>query len=306
MAINEISNIIQNGLLNIYCGEKKSTNEDKYYLLRLSIKDNNNGSDLIQDLKKEHQLNARNLLNYDIQEYNPIISQNDVVERISTSDTNGYNELMSKLTNIDTSNNIQTKRIKFYVFEYSLNDEKVYIIRRNFNNRSLKRSVFVKLDPEGIYDKLTLDDYLKMDYEIDLLIYGESIYIDNHVALERIFYINEEFKDKANIILNRIERTEKVKNFMTVKDKLLNNGRFVRRIAKLSSDNDRAILFIESIENTKLAIEQFSLPIIYNEKTGQFEVDYNDLSQLNVLVNLMQDAYYKTIIGGNRGEDPHR
>lgn len=176
MAINEISNIIQNGLLNIYCGEKKSTNEDKYYLLRLSIKDNNNGSDLIQDLKNEHQLNARNLLNYDIQEYNPIISQNDVVERISTSDTNGYNELMSKLTNIDTSNNIQTKRIKFYVFEYSLNDEKVYIIRRNFNNRSLKRSVFVKLDPEGIYDKLTLDDYLKMDYEIDLLIYGESIY----------------------------------------------------------------------------------------------------------------------------------
>lgn len=133
-----------------------------------------------------------------------------------------------------------------------------------------------------------------------------KVYIDNHVALERIFYINEEFKDKANIILNRIERTEKVKNFMTVKDKLLNNGRFVRRIAKLSSDNDRAILFIESIENTKLAIEQFSLPIIYNEKTGQFEVDYNDLSQLNVLVNLMQDAYYKTMIGGDRGEDPHR
>ncbi|EGQ0374461.1 DUF4868 domain-containing protein, partial [Staphylococcus pseudintermedius] len=150
------------------------------------------------------------------------------------------------------------------------------------------------------------DDYLKMDYEIDLLIYDGSIYIDNHVALERIFYINEEFKDRANVILDRIEKTEKVKNFITVKDKLLNNGRFVRRIAKLSSDNDRATLFIESIENTKLAIKQFSLPIIYNEKTGQFEVDYNDFSQLNVLVNLMQDAYYKTIIGENRGEDPHR
>src|SRR5699024_71455 len=107
-------------------------------------------------------------------------------------------------------------------------------------------------------------------------------------------------------ILNRIESTKKVKNFETIKDKLLNNGRFVRRIAKLSEDNDRATLFIESIENTKNAIEQFNLSIFYNEDIEQFEVDYEDYSQLNVLVKLMQDSYYKTIIGDNKGEDPNR
>ncbi|PTI29397.1 hypothetical protein BU072_08560 [Mammaliicoccus vitulinus] len=302
----EISNIIQDGSLRVYCGEKREKNEDKYYLLRLSIKNNSNGNNLIEELKNYHHLNSTKILEQDIQEYNPIISKNDVVERIKTDDTLGYKEILSKLTNIDTSNNIQSKNIKFYMFEYSLNDEKVYIFRRNFNNKSLKRSIFVKLDPEGIYDTLELDDYLKMDYEIDLLIYNGYIYIDNHIALERIFYLNEEFKEKAITILSRIEETEKVKNFETVKTKLLNNGRYVRRIAKLSEDNDRATLFIESIEKTKLAIEQFGLPIIYNEDNKQFEVDYEDSSQLNVLVNLMQDSYYKTIIGEDKGEDPHR
>lgn len=306
MSKKEISNIIQNGSLRVYCGEKREKNEDKYYLLRLSIKDNFKGNKLIEELTSCHQLNSMKMLEQDIQEYNPIISKNDVVETIKTGDTFGYEEILSKLTNIDTSNNIQSKNIKFYMFEYSMNDERIYIFRRNFNNKSLKRSVFVKLDPKGIYDMLELDDFLKMDYEIDLLIYNGLIYIDNHIALERIFYLNEEFKEKANTILNRIEATEKVKNFKTVKNKLLNNGRFVRRIAKLSEDNDRATLFIDSIENTKQAIEQFSLPIVYNENIEQFEVDFEDPSQLNVLVNLMQDSYYKTIIGRNKGEDPNR
>lgn len=303
---NKISEIILNGSLRVYCGEKRETNENKYYLLRLSIKSNNKGNSLIEELKKMHQLNSTEMLNQEIQEYNPIISKNDVVEKIKAESTFGYDELLTKLTNIDTSNNIQPKNIKFYMFEYNLNGEKVHILRRNFNNKSLKRSVFVKLDPDGIYDTLKIDQHLKMDYEVDLLIYDGWIYIENHIALERIFYLNEEFKEKANKILSRIEKTKKVKSFETVKDKLLNNGRFVRRIAKLSEDNDRATLFIDSIAKTKLAIEQFSLPINYNNETEQFEIDYEDISQLSAFVNLMQDSYYKTIIGENKGEDPNR
>lgn len=306
MGGNKISDIIQNGTLKVYCGEKREKSDDKYYLLKLSIKDNHKGKKLIEELTYNHQINSEKMLERDIQEYNPIISKNDVVETIKTDDTFGYEEILSKLTDIDTSNNIQSKNIKFYMFEYKLNDERLYIFRRNFNNKSLKRSIFAKFDPEGIYDTIELDKFLKMDYEIDLLIYNGLIYIDNHIALERIFYLNEEFKEKANTILSRIDKTGKVKNFDTVKHKLLNNGRFVRRIAKLSEDNDRSTLFIECIEKTKLAIEQFNLPIIYNEVIEQFEIDYEDISQLNVLVNLMQDSYYKTIIGDDIGEDPNR
>lgn len=302
----EINNIINNGDLKLYAGEKRQNNDDKYYLIRLSIKDNDNGDKLIEDLKKNHLINSLIISEQDILEYNPIINQNDVIEKIKTDETSGYNELILKTNNIDTSSNINPKKIKFYLFEYNLNNSKVYIVRRNFNTMSLKKSVFVKLAPDGIYDIIDVDGSLKIDYDIDLIIYNNYIYINNHISLERIFYLNEEFKEKASIILDRIEETNKIKDFDKIKNKLLDNGRFVRRIAKLSEDNDRSTLFLESIDKTKIAINKFELPIIYNEAKNHFEVNYKDSVQLNILVNLMQDSYYETIIGEDRGEDHFR
>lgn len=306
MELNLLLKIIKNGELKIYGGKKNEKSDDKYYLLKLAIQNNSKGKELIDDLRKNHCSNVNILLKKDIRTYNPIISQNDVVEQIKREDVSGLEELLNKITNINTSNKIKADNIKFYMFEYCLDGEKVYIFRRNFNIKSLKKSLILKVSPDGIYDSLKLDKFLKMDYEIDLLIFKNHVYIDNHIALERIFYLNEEFKVKASELLDKYEFMENIIDFETIKNKLLNNGRFVRRIAKLSENNERATLFIENIEKTKIAINRFGLPINYNDETQQFEINNKDSIQLNVLVNLMQDSYYETIIGEDMGEDPYR
>lgn len=58
MSGNKISDIIQNGTLKVYCGEKREKSDDKYYLLKLSIKDNHKGKKLIEELTYNHQINS--------------------------------------------------------------------------------------------------------------------------------------------------------------------------------------------------------------------------------------------------------
>ncbi|MDW3909743.1 DUF4868 domain-containing protein [Staphylococcus saprophyticus] len=303
----DINNIIANGDLSIFVGYKKPKSDSLYWLSHISIKNNNKGEEITNDFKQNHN----NRVNSDIfalklVEYNPIISQKDTVETINTSDINGYQELITKQSNIDSTDKLPIKSIKFFIFEYEHNGKIVYIFRRYFKKNQFDKSLLVKIGPEGIFDKVNSDESLNFDYDIDMLIYDEKCFVLNHISLERIFYLNEEFKEKANITLEKISETNKINNFDKIKNKLLNDGRFVRRIAKLSEDNNRSTLFIENINNTKNAIYEFDLSIIYDEELEVFEVDYNDEIQLNTLVNLMQDSYYKTLIGNEKGTDNFR
>lgn len=306
MCLNRIHEIIENGNFYMYGGKKDVKLQDKYYLIKLSFTDNEVGNNLILELKNKHNKIILNNFENDIVEFNPIVNQKDVVEEISTEKTSGVDDLLNKMENIDTTNDINVEKIKFYLFVYELENENVYLIRRNFNVKSLNRSILAKLRPAGIFDKIDSNQLLKIDYDIDFIIYQEKIYIFNHISLERIFYLNEEFKEKAEETLKKPIFTLKIDNFEKVSEKLLNNGKYVRRIAKLSDDKNRSTLFIENVNKTKYAISEFELPIVYDDSHEKFKINYNDSSQLDTLVNLMQDSYYKTIIGDDKGEDPTR
>ncbi|WP_133171577.1 Kiwa anti-phage protein KwaB-like domain-containing protein, partial [Staphylococcus cohnii] len=127
------------------------------------------------------------------------------------------------------------------------------------------------------------------------------IYIYNHIAIERIFYMYDAFTSSAKVILDKLERTNKIDNFSNIRDKLLDDNRFIRRIAKLIEDDSRVTLFLDDLITTEKVVIQFNLNI--NVDIEKQKVYVTDDGQLNELINLMQDSYYQTLIGQRKGID---
>ncbi|AKM50993.1 hypothetical protein N573_004380 [Limosilactobacillus fermentum 3872] len=61
-------------------------------------------------------------------------------------------------------------------------------------------------------------------------------------------------------------------------------------------------MFLDKIDRTKNVIEQFNLDI----EVSNGQLIYRDETQTGNFVNLMQDSYYKTLIGDQNGIDEKR
>lgn len=295
MDVKKIENIINNGKLYIYAGNKKKNKSEVYTLYHLDFK-----KSLKEKFKKEHinfvYLNS--ILPF--VNYNPVVKQNDCVEKIHCKDISGLKELHNKFFDIDTSNNINYKSIKFFVFKYIYEESELLIFRRHFHSNKLERS-FKVLPVNGIYDEMTENKFLTIDTDIDLLILDNYTYIFEHISIERIFVMLEEFQDKANSTLDEISKFNNFSDFENIRQSILSNGRLVRRVAKLSEEPGRSILFLKDIDRTFEVIKNLDLNITINSKTKKFVL--TDDSELNELINLMQDSYYETLIGKRSGTD---
>ena len=143
---------------------------------------------------------------------------------------------------------------------------------------------------------------LGIDVNLDIIIEDDEIAIINHMSFERIFNLKEEFLNTAEKVLDDSKLQEKIVNYDKFKDDALNNLSYVKRISKLIS-RDNALVFLDEIDKTKEVIEEFGLGIRINDN-NQFL--YDEKSQLGDFINLMQDAYYKTLIGEKKGTDERR
>lgn len=294
MESNEIMNIINNGDLLIYAGNKKNKKEI-YTLYHLNFKDN-----LKSEFKEEHAKFIQSKSKLQLVDYNPIVKQNDCIERITTKDVKGLNDLYNKFKNIDPSDKINYKNIDFFIFKYTYKKSEVLILRRHFHSNKLDRSF--KVTPvSGVYDTIKENKFLTIDTDIDLLIFNDEVYIFEHIALERMFIMLEEFQNKAKSTLNKLSKFDNFDNFEEVRTKILSNGHLVRRVAKLSEELNRSTLFLENIDTTIKVIDNLELNIHIDSQSKK--IIFSDDSELNELINLMQDSYYETLIGKRKGTD---
>ncbi|MBM0845959.1 DUF4868 domain-containing protein [Staphylococcus saprophyticus] len=295
MELDKIKTIINNGELFIYAGNKKTTKKELYNLYHLDFKSN-----LKKEFKNKHIEFIYSKSNLPVVNYNPVVKQNDCIENITCGKVNGLKDLYKKFSNIDPSSSMNYKSINFFIFKYVYEESEILLFRRHFHSNKLDRS-FKVMPVSGIYDQITENKFLTIDADIDLLILNNDIHIFDHISIERIFVMLEEFQDKANSTLDKIATFNNFDDFEKIRESILSNGRLVRRVAKLSEDPGRSTLFLEDIEKTIEVIKNLKLNINIESKTKKFM--FTDDSELNELINLMQDSYYKTLIGKRSGTD---
>src|SRR5690625_738007 len=166
-------------------------------------------------------------------EFNPIGSIEGCIETYTTGEVESYNEIIESMTEgtvirrkITTE---EISRLTFYCLKINIDDQdEILVFRRVTKFNRLAKGVigrffnqeFIKLEP----------DLLGLDGNVDIIIYKEEMLILNHISLERIFSVHDQFREKANQTLDLVARSNKIKNFEQFREDCLADMRVTRAL----------------------------------------------------------------------------
>lgn len=240
--------------------------------------------------------------------YNLIGSDDEVIENTTVK---MYKDNIASI--VDSFSDTKTMPTRFgnnkfsyfvYDIEYNDNSSKesksIYFFRRAKKLSTFKRGFYGHL-VDGHFQSLQDTNFLGVDDHIDFVIFGDDICIFEHISFERILKLKNEFTDGAKKVFENKLIQEKIVNYEKFRDTALAHGNFVKRLYKIHENGDEA-LFLKNITKTTQVINKFNLQI--KTKSGKFI--YDDSAQIGDYINLMQDAYYTTLIAGVDGVDTGR
>ncbi|MFJ7666381.1 DUF4868 domain-containing protein [Lysinibacillus sp. NPDC097195] len=148
------------------------------------------------------------------------------------------------------------------------------------------------------------DSLIGIEAGFDLLIYEDEVLVVNNVSVQRIFDLKTKYVQNTNSVLSAFEETNKFEGFEQFKIDSIEDGNIVKRVSRLMTKPERMTRFVENFNKVEEIIMEFDLNIELNEE--KTKIKYTDKKQLNDIVKLLNDAYYKTVLTGERGRDDLR
>lgn len=231
-------------------------------------------------------------------DYNPTGYIDETIESCKISYIRDYCRVLESFNNSDhVETEIDPDNYSFYTFEITKNDDQ-------FPNIKIFRRVtkFKKLHSRGIIARFNGNTLNKIeskligiDGEVDFIVVNDDILILSHYSLERIFNLDEQFRDTASDFLNQDGLSNGITNFESFYEDCLNDGRYRKTLTKMTSENINVAKIYENHENIKKTIDMFNLEINYNEEPS-FSIVYEDKSQIMDILRILRDSYYRSII----------
>lgn len=244
--------------------------------------------------------------NYPSQDYNPIGTIDNIIETSKTTETKGFAELIDSFKNSTAMvDDIKPEKINFYTLSCNMKDKDdeiehdIYFFRRI---NKLKR-----LNSEGIIARIKGKELNKIDSKIigidgdvDIIAFDENIFIVNHIALERIFRVIDQFVTKTNEALSTLKAKGKIKNFDDFKEACLNDIRIEKSLAKLLATPEILEHTLDDIELVKKAISNmnWNIPISEQGKKWQIVYDPESTSRIDLMniIYLIKDSCYESVL----------
>lgn len=238
-------------------------------------------------------------------DYNPTGYRDETIESCKTSYIRDYCRVLESFNNLDyVETEIDPDNYNFYTFEITKNDDQ-------FPNIKIFRRVtkFKKLHSRGIIARFNGNTLNKIeskligiDGEVDFIVVNDDILILSHYSLERIFNLDDQFRDTASDFLNQEGLSDGITNFESFYEDCLNDGRYRKTLTKMTSENINVATTYENHENIKKTIDMFNLEINYNEEPS-FSIVYEDKGQIMDILRILRDSYYRSIINEQIGVD---
>ncbi|MFJ7662447.1 DUF4868 domain-containing protein [Lysinibacillus sp. NPDC097162] len=148
------------------------------------------------------------------------------------------------------------------------------------------------------------DSFIGIEPGFDLLIFEDEVLVINNIAMQRIFDLKTKYVQNTNSVLTVFEETNKLEGFEQFKNDSIEDGNIVKRVSRLMTRPERMTRFVDNFDKVEEIIMEFDLNIELNEE--KTKIKYTDKKQLNDIVKLLNDAYYKTVLTGERGSDDLR
>lgn len=265
----------------------------------------NVGANIYEDLKNLITDYIEQFTNKEVVNYNPTGYRDETIEKLNTSFLCDYSKVLDSFNNPDyVETKIDPDSYSFYTISITKHDDE-------FPNIKIFRRVtkFKKLNSKGIIARFNGNSLNKIeskligiDGKIDFIIVNDNIFILSHYSIERIFNLDDQFRDKASEFLNQEGLRTGIKNFDTFYEDCLNDGRYRKTLTKMTNENIDISKVFENRENIKKTIEMFDLDIIYNDSPS-FSIEYRDKGQIMDILRILRDSYYKSIINEQIGVD---
>lgn len=238
-------------------------------------------------------------------EYNENGRVNGIIEFCSSS---YIGDLYTKLTQSlieDNQRETMNKDDKkdFYCIEFKVDtNESIYILNRIPQFKKFSKGIWGTL-VDSTFEKAS-EVFIGIEPNFDLIIYQGEIVVVNNISLQRIFDLKSKYIENANNILTSFEESNKIEGFELFKSDSIEDGNIVKRISKLMMNPERMERFVSNFNKVGEIITEFDLNIELND--DKTKIVYTDKKQLNDIVKLLNDAYYKTVLSGEKGVDELR
>lgn len=298
---SKISEYLLSGIseVSLFFIEKIKTNDVVDYI---SFKPSLSRS-LQTDMIKVIQPTIDKLVGKEQREFNENGRPNGVVEYCPSSYIGiTYDHLFASLQNPAETLNEQTSK-DLYCIKIEIEAGKyAYFLNRIPPFKKFSKGLWGTL-ADATFRKLS-DSLIGIEPGFDLLIYEDEVLVVNNVSVQRIFDLKTKYVQNTNSVLMAFEETNKFEGFEQFKIDSIEDGNIVKRVSRLMTKPERMTRFVENFDKVEDIIFEFDLNIELNdEKT---KIKYTDKKQLNDIVKLLNDAYYKTVLTGERGTDDLR
>lgn len=296
-----IQDIINNDF-NVYLHlifDNQMTENSNY--LNLPITD-----ELILDLKEICNTYANKIVDEqnNIDTYNIVGVDDNKIEKYDLATNFMALPLFNNIFTIENRlNNIPPNVIKdynYFVIEVNYNDERYYFVRKPIKPSSIKKGMILS-NERGRYKLIKENDMIVFDDKIDFIVTDEDVYIFKRAVFEKSFDFETIYDFLANNILSNQILKDGIENYDELLIDIFENKSLKKRVAGLHNST-KTTLFLEQIDTTQEINDKHKL----NLNIANGKLIYEEKSEATHYVAFMQDAFYETDLGKEKGTDTRR
>lgn len=242
-------------------------------------------------------------------EFSPLGYREETIETCNIEYISNFESVINSYKEETVSRELSSdiiNKLNFYclVIEFCENGENKVI---RFFRRVTK---FKRLSTKGIMGSIKGNRFSKLDAsllgidgDIDIITFESSVLILNHISLERIFSISDQYLEKAQNAIDIIRGANRITNFDQFEEDALNDGRITRTLTKMLNEEERLEKCFENFQNVIDVIDLFDLEINIEKRNGVDKVVYEHKDQLMDIIRVVRDSYYTSIINNRKGID---
>lgn len=295
--ISDLNNLDNNTEVMLYFTQK---NKLGYTTYMPNVK-NSLSSELLELIRE----NIEKHVSEEMAKFNPTSYRDGVVETCNIDYVGNFQEVLESFANPDyVDTGLDANNLTFYCIEIKDNNGK-------FDYKFFRRiTKFRRLSSNGILAWFSGNTLNKMEQQmlgldgfVDLLCVGNDIYIFNHISLERIFRLVEKYSNKAKEALKKIKDADGILNFDQFEEDCLSDQRYHKTLSKMLENNDKFGDVFNDFSSIRQVIDMFDLDIEIEECSNKSRLRYDDKHQRMDILRIINDAYYRSIIGKRKGID---
>lgn len=289
--MNNLLNIIRNAdnIMILFMEKENTKEEHKYYFKKALVSE-----DLYAKIREMYYDSLNNMTSgKSVEEFDPTVTLDNTYESLNIDKIPGFDYIKASINDtsvIDTIHDLKNIILNStaYCFLFQYDSELVLTFKKITSSYSLKNKIPIFCS-EGHITEIP-QNIFSFDDKIDCIYFQNDLFIFSKFNFETIFSYKTAYYASAISALETLNQYGLINNYDEFKEECLKRSTIVKKFAniekdKLVEDFRERIHQKTGINET---ISRFKLDVKINT---QNQIEYDDVSTLSEIVNLILDNY---------------